>query len=114
LRTALEELSEAVDGEDRVTEPVIDADIRFHEELVALAGSPRLVRAFETLAAETRMLLRHHPMYPLTTYVTDHVRLLDALERRDPATPDLVADHLRLSKDLIASELAHAEGEAPS
>lgn len=117
LRAALEELTEhtvTAGGEDRVTEPVIDADIRFHEELVALAGSPRLVRAFETLAAEARMLLRHHPTYPLSTYVSDHVGLLEALERRDPATPDLVADHLRLSKDLIASELAHAEGEAPA
>ena len=91
---------------------MIDADIRFHQELVDLAGSPRLMRAHETLAAETRMLLRHHPDYPMSTYVTDHVRLLEAIERRDPATPDLVADHLRLSKDLIASELAH-EGEEP-
>jgi hypothetical protein len=60
------------------------------------------------------MLLRHHPTYPLATYASDHVRLLEAFERRDTATPDLVADHLRLSKDLIASELAHAEGEAPA
>jgi DNA-binding GntR family transcriptional regulator len=72
------------------------------------------MRAHETLAAETRMLLRHHPAYPWSTYVTDHARLLEAIERRDPATPDLVAAHLRLSKDLIASELAHAEGEAPA
>jgi DNA-binding GntR family transcriptional regulator len=114
LRGALEELAETAEGQDRVTEPVIDADIRFHQELVALAGSPRLVRAFDTLAAETRMLLRHHPDYPLATYLTDHVPLLEAVERRDPATPDLVAEHLRLSKDLIASELAHAEGEAPA
>jgi DNA-binding GntR family transcriptional regulator len=114
LRAALEELEQTTDGQDRVTDPVIDADIRFHEELVALAGSPRLVRAFETLAAETRMLLRYHPTYPLSTYVTDHVRLLEAVESRDPATPDLVAEHLRLSKDLIASELANAEGEAPA
>jgi DNA-binding GntR family transcriptional regulator len=113
LRAALEDLRQTTEGRDRVTDPVIDADIRFHEELVALAGSPRLVRAFETLAAETRMLLRYHPTYPLSTYVTDHVRLLEAVESRDPATPDLVAEHLRLSKDLIASELANAEGEAP-
>jgi hypothetical protein len=59
------------------------------------------------------MLLRHHPDYPWSSYVTDHVRLLEAIERRDPAMPELVADHLRLSKDLIAGELAHAEGEAP-
>ena len=114
LRAALEELTAtANEHDDRVTEPVIDADIRFHQELVRLAGSPRLVRAHETLAAETRMLLRHHPAYPWSTYVTDHTRLLEAIERRDPATPDLVAAHLRLSKDLIASELAH-EGEAPA
>ena len=72
------------------------------------------MRAHETLAAETRMLLRHHPDYPMSTYVSDHDRLLEAFERRDPATPDLVAAHLRLSRDLIASELAQAEGEAPA
>ena len=114
LRAALEGLRKTARDRDRVTEPVIDADIHFHQELVRLAGSPRLVRAHETLAAETQMLLRHHPAYPWSTYVTDHARLLEALERRDPATPDLVAAHLRLSKDLIASELAHAEGEAPA
>ena len=114
LRAALEGLRKTARDRDRVTEPVIDADIHFHQELVRLAGSPRLVRAHATLAAETQMLLRHHPAYPWSTYVTDHARLLEALERRDPATPDLVAAHLRLSKDLIASELAHAEGEAPA
>jgi DNA-binding GntR family transcriptional regulator len=113
LRAALEELTEIAPDHDRVTEPVIHADIRFHQELVRLSGSPRLVRAHETLAAETRMLLSHHPPYPWSTYVTDHVQLFDAVERRDPATPDLVASHLRLSKDLIASEIAHAEGEHP-
>jgi DNA-binding GntR family transcriptional regulator len=84
---------------------MIEADIGFHEELVRLAGSPRLTRAHATLAAETRMLLRHHPAYPWASYVTDHAELLDALERRDPATPELVAAHLRLSAELIAGEL---------
>src|SRR3954447_4982403 len=114
LRAALEELAATAEGQDRVTEPVIDADIRFHQELVALAGSPRLVRAFDTLAAETRMLLRHHPDYPLTTYVTDHVRLLEAVERRDPATPDLAAEPLRPAKPLTAPGPPHAEGKAPA
>src|SRR4051794_22003724 len=114
LRAALEDLTETAHDEAHAPQPVIAADIRFHQELVRLAGSPRLVRAHETLAAETRMLLRPPPAYPWSTYVTDHARLLEAVERRDPATPALVADHLRLSKDLIASELAHAEGEAPA
>ena len=112
LRAALDALRATASDHDRVTDPVIDADIRFHQELVRLAQSPRLMRAHDTLAAETRMLLRHHPDYSWSTYVSDHVRLLEAIERRDPAMPDLVADHLRLSKDLIASELGH-QGEEP-
>jgi DNA-binding GntR family transcriptional regulator len=34
---------------------VLDADLRFHEEIVAAAQSPRLTRMFRTLSAETRM-----------------------------------------------------------
>src|SRR4051794_31790140 len=113
LRAALDDLAQAARDNDEVTQPVIDTDIRFHQELVRLAGSPRLIRAHDTLAAESKMLLRHHPEYPRSRYVTDHARLLEAIEQRDPATPELVADHLRLSRDLIASELANAEGDAP-
>jgi DNA-binding GntR family transcriptional regulator len=106
LKAALDDLRASVhDDEDRITDSMIDADLAFHQELVRLAGSPRLTRAHETLAAETRMLLRHHPTYPWSSYVTDHAELLDALERRDPATPELVAAHLRLSAELIAGEL---------
>ncbi len=108
LRAALAALEGTARWHDSVTEALIDADIRFHQVLVRLARSPRLTRAHDTLAAETRMVLRHHPAYPWGTYVTDHVALLEALERRDPALPGLVAAHLRLTKDLIASEI---EGE---
>jgi DNA-binding GntR family transcriptional regulator len=86
---------------ERPTEDTIAADLRFHHELVRLAGSPRLTRAHETFAAETRMLLRLHPPYPWRTYAADHERLVGALRRRDPAMPDLVADHLRLSARLL-------------
>src|SRR3954471_5734863 len=51
LRAALGGLARAAPAHDRVTEPAIDADIHFHQELVRLAGSPRLMRAHETLAA---------------------------------------------------------------
>ncbi len=105
LRASLDDLREEARDHDDITDGVIDADLCFHQELVRLAGSPRLERAHDTLAAEARMLLRHHPNYPWTDWVTDHVRLLEALERRDPATPDLVAEHLRLSMRLIAGEL---------
>ena len=69
------------------------------------AKPPRLSRAHQTLAAETKILLRHHPAYPQMDYVADHTRLLEALERRDPRTPELVAEHLRFSAQLIRAEL---------
>jgi DNA-binding GntR family transcriptional regulator len=108
VETALEELRRAARGRTKPSERVIAAEVRFHRELVALAGSPRLDRAYETLAAETRMLLRLHPAYPWRTYVSDHAELLEALRRRDPRLPELVAAHLRLSADLIGGELAAA------
>src|SRR5437868_1616212 len=98
----------------RPTEETIAADLRFHHELVRLAGSERLTRSHETFAAETRMLLRRHPPYPWRTYADDHQALVDALRRRDPKTPNLVAEHLRLSRRLLRgrsvdrSEVEHA------
>jgi DNA-binding GntR family transcriptional regulator len=111
LRDALAVLRAATRGHDRVTEAQIAADIRFHQELVRLGGSPRLTRAHDTLAAETRMLLRHHPVYPAADYVDDHARLLDAIERRDPETPELVVQHLRLSARLIGEQIARETAE---
>jgi DNA-binding GntR family transcriptional regulator len=110
LRAALEDLRATAEGHDRVTEDLIGADIRFHQELVRLGGSPRLRRAHETLAAETRMLLRHHPEYPWFDYVRDHERLFEAIEGRDPRAPELVVEHLRLSARLIGDELERGEG----
>jgi DNA-binding GntR family transcriptional regulator len=109
LEDACERLAAAATGDGPVSEELIDADIRFHQELVRLADSPRLTRAYETLAAETQMLLRHHPPYPPRDYVDDHRRLLEALRARDAALPDLVAEHLRLSARLIAEQLSEEE-----
>jgi DNA-binding GntR family transcriptional regulator len=110
LRAAFEALRAAAPEHGAVSERLIAADLEFHRELVRLAGSPRLSRAHDTLVAETRMLLRHHPPYPVGVYVSDHERLLSAIERRDPRAPDLVAEHLRLSARLIANGLA-SQGE---
>ena len=112
LQGALADLRATAEGHDRVTEDLIAADIRFHQELVRLAGSPRLTRAHETLAAETRMLLRHHPTYAWSDYVGDHERLFEAIERRDPRAPDVVSEHLRLSAQLISDELARETGDS--
>jgi DNA-binding GntR family transcriptional regulator len=92
-------------GLAKPTEETIAADLRFHHELVRMAGSERLTRAHDTFAAETRMLLRAHPPYPRRTYAGDHKRLVNALRRRDPKTPDLVAEHLRLTSRLISGDV---------
>jgi DNA-binding GntR family transcriptional regulator len=102
LEAAISDM-EAVQGAElaKPTEETIAADLRFHHELVRMAGSERLTRAHETFAAETRMLLRAHPPYSRRTYAGDHRKLVKALRRRDPRTPDLVAEHLRLTSRLI-------------
>src|SRR5215217_1625952 len=112
LRAAMQDLRTRARGHDRITDDLIEADIRFHEELVRLARHPRLRRAHETLAAETRMLLRHHPAYAWSDYVTDHERLFEAIEQRDPRAADYVVEHLRLSARLIAEELDRAPDDA--
>jgi DNA-binding GntR family transcriptional regulator len=104
LDAAIDDMSVDGAGVGKPTEEIIAADLRFHHELVRLAGSERLTRAHETFAAETRMLLRAHPPYPRRTYAGDHKKLVDALRRRDPKTPDLVAEHLRLTSRLISGE----------
>jgi DNA-binding GntR family transcriptional regulator len=106
LRAALDALRDALAPDGHLSDEAIAADVRFHQELVRLCRSPRLTRAHDTLAAETRLLLRHHPLYPPTDYAGEHERLLEAIERRDPRTPELVAQHLRLSARLIGDELA--------
>lgn len=111
LHEALEALRQAFSCREDLSDDAIAADIRFHQELVGLCGSPRLSRAHATLAAETRMLLRHHPVYPAAEYIADHERLIEALERRDPGTQELVVQHLRLSARLIGEEIARGTVE---
>lgn len=115
LEAALDRLRRAAQ-ETRDDEPagagLIAADLDFHREMVRLAGSPRLSRAHETLAAEAQMMMHHQPIYPPSDYAADHGVLLDAIARRSPAAPDLVRDHLRLSAKLIAGEIARAVGES--
>jgi DNA-binding GntR family transcriptional regulator len=83
---------------------LIAADLDFHRAMVALAGSPRLIRAHEPLAAESQMLLNWHPVYPLSDYAGDHRRLLTAIESRDPNVAGVARQHLTLTSELILQE----------
>ncbi len=91
-------------GDEAPSRELIAADIDFHRALVALAGSPRLSRAHEPLAAESQMLLNWHPVYSVSNYASEHQELLDALQGSDPGAPEIVRDHLVLTVDLILQE----------
>jgi DNA-binding GntR family transcriptional regulator len=108
LRAELDRIIAAADAtpdDEPAGTELIAADLDFHRAMVALGGSLRLSRAHETLAAEAQMLMHHQPIYSPTDYAADHTVLLDGIARRDPAVPDLVRDHLRLSAKLIAGEI---------
>jgi DNA-binding GntR family transcriptional regulator len=106
LRAAQERIRAASSG-GRTAAPshdLIAADLDFHRELVSLAGSPRLSRAHEPLAAESQMLLNWHPVYPVSDYVADHQTILDVLERNPALGGEAVRAHLMLTVDLIMQE----------
>jgi DNA-binding GntR family transcriptional regulator len=106
LRGAQERIREVccVDGSASPSREAIAADIDFHRVMVSLAGSPRLSRAHEPLAAESQMLLNWHPVYSVSDYVADHQKLLEVIVNRDPAAGDVVRAHLVLTVDLLTEE----------
>lgn len=100
LRAALERLRDAAAGGRGTWPEMADVDIRFHETLVGLAGSPRLVRMYATLAAESRMHLYTYPTYSALQNVADHEQIVVALERGSPDALALLREHLRFSARL--------------
>jgi DNA-binding GntR family transcriptional regulator len=106
LRTAQQRIRDAspANGSEAPSRELIAADIDFHRAMVGLAGSPRLSRAHEPLAAESQMLLNWHPVYSLSDYVADHQQLLDAIEAHAPTAGEVVRAHLQLTVDLIVQE----------
>lgn len=106
LERAQEQIRAAAPADANCTpsRELIAADLDFHRALVGLAGSPRLSRAHEPLAAECQMLMNWHPVYPLTNYVSDHQVVLDAVRARSPAAPEIVKGHLEMTVELIVGE----------
>jgi DNA-binding GntR family transcriptional regulator len=64
-----------------------DADLRFHEVLVSLSGSPRLARMHGTLLVETRMCLTalQNSSSPAADAVEEHAELAEGIRRGDEA-----------------------------
>jgi DNA-binding GntR family transcriptional regulator len=71
-------------GPSTVWRDVVDADVDFHESLVATAGSPRLLRMFGGLANETRLVIAlQRSLYEsVGDLVTEHHRIVAAMKRK--------------------------------
>ncbi len=65
---------------------VVEAHDAVHHALVAAAGSPRILRAYEALAGELRLfVIQLRPRWTLERMAEHHERLLADLEREGPA-----------------------------
>jgi DNA-binding GntR family transcriptional regulator len=64
---------------------VVEAHAAVHHALVAAAGSPRILRAYEALAGEMRLFVTQlKPRWTLERMAAHHARLLADLERDGP------------------------------
>lgn len=90
-----------------------DADLEFHEQLVAASHSVRLVRMNSTLLVETRMCLSVlEPLYVFPIDIADeHRGILGALRERDERTAlKLLEGHMDDARD---KRIRWAEENAP-
>jgi len=88
LAAVLEDMALAAEAGDHVA--VSEADIEFHEVLVAHACSPRLSRIHQTLLTETQMCVHAlEDTYARPgTRVAEHQGIADAIEAGDPDLTD--------------------------
>ena len=93
-------------GPDAAWRHVVEADVDFHESLVAVAASPRLLRLFHGLANETRLViaLQRELYESIDDLVNEHRRILDALRRkRFDSCRRLLRDHFEHSVAALAT-----------
>jgi len=83
LKVVHDEMVVAAERGDRAG--LSDADLRFHETLVGLSGSPRLARMHGTLLVETRMCLTalQNTDRPSAEAVEEHGELVEAVRAGD-------------------------------
>ncbi|WP_454788696.1 GntR family transcriptional regulator [Mycolicibacterium lutetiense] len=92
----------------RDLDEVSEADMRFHEVLVELAGSPRLSRLHQTFLVETRMCV--HALADTydtaTDRVSEHQTLASAIRSGDVALTDkLMLAHMEDAVDRLIARL---------
>ena len=93
---------------------VVEADMRFHRELSALAGHELLMEHLATVHTHSLRLLAYSDLYrpDFEVVVQRHRDLLDVLSTGDPATVErAVSDHI---SEVGESIVAKMSGIAPS
>ena len=104
LRAAYQAMQTAAEKGD--LEELSDADLHFHEVLVASAGSPRLHRMHQTLMAETRMCLTalEGTYQDPEDQVAEHRRIAEAIAASDPeAMVEAVESHMQEALDRLSN-----------
>jgi DNA-binding GntR family transcriptional regulator len=79
LEQIVSAIGRSVDGE---WSELVAIDLEFHRSLVAASGSPRLIRTFEPMYAETRMLLAHMEIHyeRRADLVDEHHAIVEAIQ----------------------------------
>jgi DNA-binding GntR family transcriptional regulator len=111
LRSACDTMTRAATRKDLAS--LSDADLRFHEVLVAQSQSTRLIRMHETLIVESRMCMTAlQEKYQLPAdLVSEHWRIVDAIEAGDEALAlQRIEDHMQ---EALVRLVPPAGGEDP-
>ena len=96
--------SERVDGGTRLAE-YSDANIAFHQAIIKMSGCALLTEMTENLFLHMRAIrkITIHQDNRAVRSVVDHLRIIESLERRDPAIAE------RLARDYTLGLAAHVE-----
>jgi DNA-binding GntR family transcriptional regulator len=114
VERAFERLAEAWGGDDAV---VVDADLRFHQEVVALLGSPRLDALFDSVTAALRpclaLLSRERRSVVLRPGSLDeHGEIAAAIAaRRGRLAEKLLTAHIDANQRMLLSLVGEDDGE---
>ena len=111
VATELDETVRAMAHAAEADDPtaLAEADLRFHEALIAASGSARLIRMARTLMVETRMCLAmlQGTYQSAEERVAEHNHIIDAIRRADePATLRLLDAHMTDALQRLAPETA--------
>ena len=118
----LEQVDASVYWDEKVIDNYVRSDIRFHQQLVAAAGSPRLNRLYDTIIAEVMYCMYlSHSRIPITQEniekhripterVDHHRKILEALENEDlELANEVIAKHMKAAFEQYYLDLKELE-----